>query len=83
MHLVLRLCLLLIAEVRNISVWKGRYNVMGLLSPLLGSILVLHSQHPLSIVSNKVSEAWTKIWSDTWCPTVTIMAPGGRDLDDF
>ena len=56
---------------------------MGLLSLLVGSILALHSQHPLSIVSNEVSGAQVEVWSDTWCPTASIMAPGGRDLDDF
>ena len=33
--------------------------------------------------TSKVSSAWTEVWNITWCPTASIMAPGGRDLDDF
>ena len=40
-HLVLRFRLLLLVEVGNISVLAGRYYVIGVLSPLMGSILPL------------------------------------------
>ena len=49
----------------------------------MGSILALHSQYPLSMVSNKVSEASTKVWTSTWPYRASIMAPGGRDLGRF
>ena len=60
MHLVLRIRLLLIAEVGNrrgitadevgnISVWAGWCSIIGLLSPLGGSILARHWQHSLSM----------------------------------
>ena len=26
---------------------------------------------------------WTEVWTVPWPSTASIMAPGGRDLDDF
>ena len=31
----------------------------------------------------KVFSAWAEVWSIPWPSTTSIMAPGGRDLDDF
>ena len=32
---------------------------------------------------NKVLSAWTEVWTGAWPSRASIMAPGGRDLDDF
>ena len=33
--------------------------------------------------ANKVLSLWTEVWSGTCRSRASIMAPGGRDLDDF
>ena len=37
----------------------------------------------LGVYTNKDSSAWTEVWTSTWCPTASIMAPGGRDPEDL
>ena len=43
----------------------------------------LKSFHFLCTYPRKDSSAWTEVWSGAWPSTVSIMAPGGRDLGDF
>ena len=33
--------------------------------------------------ANKVFSAWTEVWTCTCLSVASMMAPGGRDLDDF
>ena len=37
----------------------------------------------LGVYVDKVLSAWTEVWTGTWPSRASIMAPGGRDLDDF
>ena len=68
---------------KKISLWAGRYDAIGPLSPLVGSILALHRQQSLSMISSKVLRAWTEVWTTTSRLRSSIMVPGGRDLGDF
>jgi len=39
--------------------------------------------HDIGIYVSKDASAWTEVWSRTWPSRESIMAPGGRDLEDF
>ena len=37
---------------------------------------------PLLLCANKVSSAWSQVWTIPWTSKASIFAPGGRDLGD-
>ena len=69
----------------EVAIWKIFEILSGLIyiAYQVQPTTCLKSFHFLCTYPRKVFSALAEVWSIPWPSTTSIMAPGGRDLDDF
>ena len=90
-----RFGLVLVAQVkgfgsRGVSIWTDFRDFLSFWAGLViyssyhvQQTTCLKSFHFLWTYPRKDSSAWTEVWTGTWPPTASIMAPGVGDLGKF
>ena len=73
-------------SLQEVATWKIFEFLGGLVSCRSYQVqqtTCLKSFHFLCTYPHKVFSAWAEVWSIPWPSRAPIIAPGGRDLDDF